>query len=161
MSKQLKINSINLERDLVKQTRQILEKIEEKESQFKEFYKNINRKDLFLFDIESKAQVDWEELDNYKATSEEIKNTTQNLLEYLSQLESISERNELKLVIAHLNLSVGWRFMNVIRQSDANSEEKVLIFEEMIKEFLQLLKINKLTGRLRSQHVYIQICFLE
>ncbi len=146
-SKQLKINSINLERDLVKQTGQILEKIEEKESQFKEFYKKINRKDLFLFDIESKAQVDWEELDNYKATSEEIKNTTQNLLEYLSEAESISERNELKLVIAHLNLSVGWRFINVIRQSDANNKEKILIFEEMIKRVLATIDNQEIDGK--------------
>ena len=121
--------------------------IEEKESQFKEFYKNIDRKDLFLFDIESKAQVDWEELNNYKATSEKIKNTTENLLKYLSEAESISERNELKLVIAHLNLSVGWRFLNVIRQSDTNNEEKILIFEEMIKRVLATIDNQEIDGK--------------
>ena len=147
MSKQLKINSINLERDLVKQTGQILEKIEEKESQFKEFYKNINRKDLFLFDIESKAQVSWEELDNYKANSENIKNTTQNLLEYLSEAKTIEERNELKLVIAHLNLSVGWRYLNVIRQSDTDSKEKIFMFEEMIKRVLVTIDNQQIDGK--------------
>ena len=146
-SKQLKINSTNLAKDLVKQVGQILEMIEEKESQFKEFYKNIDRKDLFLFDIESKAQVDWEELKNYKATSEKIKNTTENLLKYLSEAESISERNELKLVIAHLNLSVGWRFLNVIRQSDTNNEEKILIFEEMIKRVLATIDNQEIDGK--------------
>ena len=147
MSKQLEINSINLAEDLVKQTKQVLEVIEEKEFQFKEFYKNINKEDLFLFDVESKAQVDWEELDNYKATSGKIKNTTQNLLEYLSEAETIVEKNELKLVIAHLNLSIGWRFLNVIRQSDANSEEKILIFEEMIKRVLATIGNQQIDGK--------------
>ena len=147
VSKQLEINAINLEEKLVKQTMQVLELIEEKEFQLKEFYKNINKEDLFLFNAESKTQVGWEELNNYKATSEDIKITTQNLLNYLSEAETIVKKNELKLVIAHLNLSVGSRYLNVIRQSDANSEEKILMFEEMIKRVLATIDNQQIDGK--------------
>ena len=47
----------------------------------RKFKAKINKEDLFLFNAEGKAQVGWKEINNYQATSTNVKNTTQNLLE--------------------------------------------------------------------------------
>ena len=146
LSKKIKINSDDFEVTFLKEAKKILSFAEEKEFQFKEFCKTINKKDVFMFNAEGKALVSWSELNNYQATSKNVKNTTQNLLEYFFESKIDNEKNELKLVIAHLNLSVGYKFLNVIRMSDTSDEEKILMFEEMIKRVLATIDNQKLDG---------------
>ena len=146
LSKQLKIDSNDFEVSFVEQAKKMLTFVEEKKLQLEELYSKINKEDLFLFNAEGKAQVGWKEINNYQATSTNVKNTTQNLLEYFFESRTDYEKDELKLVIAHLNLSVGYKFLNVIRMSDTNNEEKVLMFEEMIKRVLATIDNQKLDG---------------
>lgn len=145
-TKYLTIDSINFGENLVELAKKLLIEIEEKESLFNNFYNNIEKNDLFLFNSKSKALVSWEELNNYQSTSSEIKKTTQKLLEYFFDAKTFKEKNELKLVIAHLNLSIGYKFLNVIRMSDSNDKEKILMFEEMIKRVLATIDNHQIEG---------------
>lgn len=145
-TKYLTIDSINFGENLVELAKKLLIEIEEKESQFNNFYNNIEKNDLFLFNSKSKALVSWEELNNYQSTSSEVKKTTQKLLEYFFDAKTFKEKNELKLVIAHLNLSIGYKFINVIRMSDSNDKEKILMFEGMIKRVLATIDNHQIEG---------------
>ena len=96
MSKQLKIDSNDFEVSFVEQAKKCLPLLKKK-LQLEEFTAKINKEDLFLFNAEGKAQVGWKEINNYQATSTNVKNTTQNLLEYFFESRTDYEKDELKL----------------------------------------------------------------
>jgi hypothetical protein len=143
--KEMKLNSINFENYFIQNTENCLKDVNEKNSLYKNFYENLDKKDLFLFDAEGKVNVTWKELNNYQASSENINETNKNLLSYFFESES-NLRDEIMLVLLHLNLSIGYRFLNVIRQSDTSDGEKIIMYEQMIYRSIKTIQNHTIDG---------------
>lgn len=144
-SSTLVLESNNFEATLVQSIRQLLNQIDEANLGYIEFYKKINKDDLFLFNEKAEIKVGWEEINNYHAHSENIKEANNKLLQYYFEAEPFVKK-QIKLALAHLNLSIGHRYINVIRQMNISNEERIIIFQQIIKRVLRTIENHQMDG---------------